>query len=432
VKNTTFENLNNFYTNIYKPTEVMNESFDGGRSYYTWTHDIIRKHIGFARQPQSLSQLLDSYGMTPYNDDSSQEIKDKYGNYVYVDIPAKVLPKLKGLQQYGAGYPGVVLGYNLEKHTVLVFFNVLLPNGKNVNVYNDKFIKTIGNDSVAFDKRYSYDITRIKTILRPLGVVFRTKRTMVSGTKLLSEGIKTSMQITLDIGSYNFRAGEDQISDIQFAITPGIINIGDEENGRDVHNVKLNRLTDESLKFELIKAIDIYNDRVKELIPLKSAMDQITQACRYRLLSTEVKKEESGGMHIILDLSVGYKYNSFKSFGLMVDRDNPYLDIRRAIPPTLALPAADKLNISLYPQQDKATGKKFLLVKYTSSSGNMTQLVGELYDKGSPLEIVINSMINMVEEIPEDTKETIEKYNNLTEDGKLMFFKYLVRKYAER
>ena len=116
----------------------------------------------------------------------------------------------------------------------------------------------------------------------------------------------------------------------------------------------------------------------------------------------------------------------------MVDRDNPYLDIRRAIPPTLALPAADMINIFLYPQQDKATGKKFLLVKYTSRSGNMTQLVGELYDKGSPLEIVINSMINMAEEIPEDTKETIEKYNNLTEDGKLMFFKYLVRKYAGR
>ena len=116
-------------------------------------------------------------------------------------------------------------------------------------------------------------------------------------------------------------------------------------------------------------------------------------------------------------------FKSIRSLGLDLSQTNDGLNISDKIPNQLRRPVDSTFTISLKPQKDKATGKKFLIVTDSFYGDDFFTADCAAYKE-------MDSIIRAGNNIPEETQSTIDLYNDLTKDGKLMFFKYLIRKYG--
>jgi hypothetical protein len=359
-------------------------------------------------------------------ENAPEALRSKFAEgFVFVDIPEKSLEKIKGVQKLGAGYPGLIIGYNVENDAALVLFDILLPTGKAFNIYPVKFLKPI-IDEREYAAKFNYDVKRIKDTLKPLGFVFKSSRTFAKGSLQLSSGIHTETSCILVVNSDYARLGRGDMQRLVMQFDPAIAMDLSYVAANDsyLYIFLLTETSPEVIRSTVKDMVNLYNAQVKLAIPLAEAMNMIKTACSYRMLSSDVVAEPGGGKVIQVKFSKHQYFNNINSLGIDLSETNNGLNFREKVPEQLNLPKTDPYMIYIMPQKDKATGKKFLIVRDPQGGD-------EIFTKNSKSYKTLNEIVSVGNNVPEETANTLNGYNDLTKDGKLMFFKYLLRKYSE-
>lgn len=420
MKKITFNNITNFYTNIYPEKDVIVESWRG-TVLPQWKRSIA---VQGERISAALGSILERHDMVSY-ENAPAALRTKFAEgWVFVDIPEKSLEKITGIQKSGAGYPGAIIGYNAEDDVALVLFDTALNTGKMYNTYPVKFLNPI-TDEREFGAKFNYDIKRLKDTLRPLGIAFTSSRTYATGSLQLSSGIHTETSCILGVETERLRVGATMIRSLRLKFKPRVNLDSDEGNNLTTTElvIPLLQTSPEVLRSIIKQSIKAYNDEVKLTVPLAEAMAMINTACGISMITSGTVNEPGGGKFISVALSRGNTFKNIKGLGLDISQTNNGLNISDKIPDQLSRPVESSFSFSIKPQKDKATGKKFLIIDDAIFGTGFFTKDNTIYKE-------LQTIIRTGNSLPDETKNTIKIYNDLTKDGKIMFFKYLLRKYG--
>lgn len=408
-----FNNLVNFCNNLYSVGEIITESWRRRSNPTEWKRDVKRSAGAVETEA-----LLQRFNMLPFNE-APEAFREKFPEgYTFISIPENKLPEVKGLQQYGEGYPGLIIGYNTEHNVALVLFDIHVVPGKKYNLYKEKYLAPFSDDE--FLNRFNYTVPRLKEVLKPLGFKSEKKRVQFVSSVQLSTG---PTNITLHAQSTYQRLNRP-IDNITLNFVPNLFER--DENSSEYNelpdSVELTTSSPESLRWTIKKHIEYYNERIAAATPISEAMNMIKEAAKYKLVSSEVERVDTNKL-LKVTFSTGNVYNSIKSFGFKMEAG--ILKVREDLPKTLPLPISNQLSLRLAPQKDKSTGKKFLLVRMTQDNN----INWNIFSKNSSVYKKISSIIANKDNVPQETSSAAEQYNKLTKDGKEMFAKYLLRNY---
>ena len=408
-----FNNLVNFCNNLYSVGEIITESWRRRSNPTEWKRDVKRSAGAVETEA-----LLQRFNMLPFNE-APEAFREKFPEgYTFISIPENKLPEVKGLQQYGEGYPGLIIGYNTEHNVALVLFDIHVVPGKKYNLYKEKYLAPFSDDE--FLNRFNYTVPRLKEVLKPLGFKSEKKRVQFVSSVQLSTG---PIDITLHAHSTYQRLNRP-IDSITLNFVPNLLER--DENSSEYNelpdSVELTTSSPESLRWTIKKHIEYYNERIAAATPISEAMNMIKEAAKYKLVSSEVERVDTNKL-LKVTFSTGNVYNSIKSFGFKMEAG--ILKVREDLPKTLPLPISNQLSLRLAPQKDKSTGKKFLLVRMTQDNNTDWNI----FSKNSSVYKKISSIIANKDNVPQETSSAAEQYNKLTKDGKEMFAKYLLRNY---
>ena len=192
------------------------------------------------------------------------------------------------------------------------------------------------------------------------------------------------------------------------------------------------QLNPDAIYREYQDMIEHYKDLVSSALPLKAAMELINKAVAAKggdiLITTPGEIEQKKAPLLITFATPNQVFKHNKNFGI-TELDSRlahnYTDI---VPKVLTVPSSNTVEWYIIPFKDiLGSGKEFVVVHWKKGAIHENKPVMEILTKGTSTYKTLQQYAISDTGIPKTTSDILEIYNSMSNDGKEIFIKYLIR-----